>query len=152
MTRIDDSAAPPPANAPDPATMAHTHAAAYSLDRAWSLAEFQSLTDSPHVLALGDARAFLLARIIADEAEILTIATHPDHRRQGLARALLDQFHRAAQQRGAAHGFLEVAADNLPARALYQAAGYGQIGQRRAYYARASGGAADALILQRKLT
>ncbi len=132
--------------------MAQTHAAAYSLDRAWSLAEFQSLTDSPHVLALGDARAFLLVRIIADEAEILTIATHPAHRRQGLARALLEQFHKAAQQRGAAHAFLEVAADNLPARALYQAAGYTQIGQRRAYYARTGGKAADALILQRRLT
>ena len=132
--------------------MARIHAAANSLDRAWGLSEFVALTDSPHVLALGDDRAFVLARIIADEAELLTIATHPDHRRKGMARALLTRFHSAARTRGATHAFLEVAADNMAARALYGAAGYHQIGQRRAYYARATGPAADALVLQRGLS
>ncbi len=137
---------------PDAATMAQVHAAAYWMDRPWSLREFTDLRESPHVLALGDGRAFILARVIADEAEILTIATHPAHHRQGLARALLEQFHAAARQRGAARAFLEVAADNHAARALYAAAGYRQIGQRRAYYPRDTGQAADALILQITLT
>lgn len=137
---------------PDPAMMAQVHAAAYKLDRAWSRSEFAALVASPHVAAIGDARAFVLARFIADEAEILTIATHPAHQRQGLARALLDQFHATAEQRSAARAFLEVAADNLPARALYAACGYVPIGQRRAYYPRATGLAADALILERVIT
>lgn len=141
-----------PASLPDAATMAWVHAAAYQMDRPWSLREFTALVESPFVLALGDARAFILTRIIADEAEILTIATHPDHRRHGLACALLDQFHAAARERGAARAFLEVAADNHAARALYEAAGYRQIGQRRAYYLRDTGPAADALILQFALT
>jgi [ribosomal protein S18]-alanine N-acetyltransferase len=148
----------PPAPAPDPATatptpacMAAVHAAAYRLDRPWSLDEFTSLAASPHGLALGDARGFVLARIIADEAEVLTIATHPDHRRKGLALALLDRFHQAARARGAETAFLEVAADNAPARALYHAAGYRPAGLRRAYYARAGAGAVDALILRRTL-
>ena len=134
--------------APDAATMARIHAAAYRLDRPWSHAEFSGLMDSPHVIALGDDRAFLLARIIADEAEVLTIATHPDHRRQGLAHALLARFHAAAQAKGAVTAFLEVAADNAPARALYLSAGYAQAGLRRGYYDRADGPAADALILR----
>lgn len=138
--------------APDAATLARIHAAAYRLDRPWSCAEFDALIISPHVLVLGDARAFVLARIIADEAEVLTIATHPDHRRQGLASALLHQFHRMAATRGATTAFLEVAADNIPARTLYHAAGYGDAGKRRAYYDRADGPAADALILCRDLT
>jgi len=137
---------------PDAATMAQVHAAAYRMDRPWSLREFTDLLESPLVLALGDARAFILARVIADEAEILTIATDPAHRRQALARTLLDQFHAAAHTGGATRAFLEVAADNHAARALYEAAGYRQIGQRRAYYPRDTGPAADALILQRTLT
>jgi ribosomal-protein-alanine N-acetyltransferase len=137
--------------APDAATMTRIHTAAYRLDRPWTQAEFSGLMDSPHVIALGDDRAFILARIIADEAEVLTIATHPDHRRQGLARDLLAQFHAAAQAKGAVTAFLEVAADNAPALALYLSAGYVQAGLRRAYYDRADGPAADALILRRAL-
>lgn len=144
-----DSAIPAPA--PDAAMMARVHAAAYRLDRPWSLQEFASLLDSPHVMALGDRRAFVLARIIADEAEILTIATDPAYQRLGIARDLLVQFHAAAQARGATRAFLEVASDNLPAQALYALTGYRAAGRRRAYYARAHGSAADALILQRDL-
>ncbi|MDM7969307.1 MAG: GNAT family N-acetyltransferase [Paracoccaceae bacterium] len=136
---------------PTPACMAAVHAAAYRLDRPWSEAEFAGLTASPHVMAFGDARAILLTRIIADEAEVLTIATHPDHRRKGLARALLERFHAAARAHGATRAFLEVAADNTPALTLYLGAGYAQVGQRRAYYDRAAGPAADALVLERSL-
>ena len=131
--------------------MAALHAAAYRLDRPWTVAEFTALADNPHVLALGDHRAILLTRIIAGEAEVLTIATHPDHRRQGLARALLAQFHAMAQARGATTAFLEVAADNAPALALYRDMGYQPVGQRRAYYAREGAPPADALVLQRAL-
>lgn len=138
--------------APDAATTARIHAAAYRLDRPWTHSEFAALMGSPHVIALGDDRAFILAQIIADEAEVLTIATHPDHRRQGLARDLLVRFHAAARAKGAVTAFLEVAADNAPALALYLSAGYGQAGLRRAYYDRADGPAADALILRCLLT
>lgn len=139
-------------SAPDAEVMARIHAAAYRLDRPWTRAEFSGLMDSPHVIALGDDRAFILARIIADEAEVLTIATHPDHRRQGLARDLLARFHAAARAKGADTAFLEVAADNAAALALYLSAGYVQAGLRRAYYDRADGPAADALILRCHLT
>lgn len=140
-----------PDTAPDADTLAAVHAAAYRLDRPWTAAEFRGLTDSPHVLALGDARAFILVRIIADEAEVLTIATHPDHRRKGLARDLLARFHAEARARGAMSAFLDVAADNAPAIALYLGAGYAQTGQRRAYYPRQDAPAADALLLRRAL-
>jgi [ribosomal protein S18]-alanine N-acetyltransferase len=140
-----------PDTALDVDAMATVHAAAYQLDRPWTAAEFRGLTDSPHVLALGDTRAFILTRIIADEAEVLTIATHPDHRRKGLARSLLAQFHAAARARGATTAFLDVAADNAPAIALYLGAGYAQVGQRRAYYPRKNASAADALLMRRAL-
>ena len=147
MTTDSDGHMPPDAD-----TMARVHAAAYVLDRPWTLAEFSQLVQSLHVLRLGDSRAFVLARIIAGEAEILTIATHPDHRRNGLALRLLEQFHDLARNRGATTAFLEVAADNHAALTLYQGRGYKQVGTRRGYYERPRGPAADALIMQRPLT
>ena len=48
---------------------------------------------------------------------------------------------------GAVRLFLEVAEDNVAARALYERAGFGQIGRRKAYYAAPDGGRTDALVL-----
>lgn len=135
-----------------PETMARLHARAFAGQmRAWSTAEFQALLDSPLTFATGDERAFALGRAIADEAELLTLATDPAQRRHGLARACLAAFETAAQARGAHRAFLEVAADNAPALALYHAAGYVQIARRATYYARAAAPAIDALILQKPL-
>ncbi|MDT8326360.1 MAG: GNAT family N-acetyltransferase [Roseovarius sp.] len=133
-----------------PESMAQTHARAFAgQSRGWSAQEIADLLQSPLVFALGDARAFAIGRAIADEAELLTLATDPEHRRKGLARACLADFERAAQDRGALSAFLEVAADNAAARALYRFAGYEQIACRRGYYTRLDGAAVDALILQK---
>ncbi len=134
-----------------PEALARLHAAAFRDERPWTAAEFASLLSLPGKLLLGDARAILLARVAADEAEVLTLATDPAHRRQGLAAALLARFHAEAIKRGARRAILEVAEDNVPARALYARGGYAQAGRRPRYYRRASGQAADALLLARPL-
>ena len=134
-----------------PETLARLHAAAFTHPRPWSAQEFASLLDSPHVFAVGDARAFALGRVIADEAELLTIATDPAHRLQGLGRATLTAFHDAARARGATSAHLEVAADNTAANALYTAAGYAQTGLRPGYYNRPGARPVDALLLTRAL-
>ncbi|MCA0871031.1 ribosomal protein S18-alanine N-acetyltransferase [Seohaeicola saemankumensis] len=131
--------------------MAALHAAAFTQSRPWSAAEFAALLDSPHCFATGDARAFALVRVIADEAELLTIATHPEHQRQGLARSCMADWMQQAASRGAAYAFLEVAADNIGARALYERCGFATSGQRRGYYARPDGPAVDAIIMSRAL-
>jgi ribosomal-protein-alanine N-acetyltransferase len=135
--------------------LAATHSAAFTTDRPWSAAEFAGLLAHPATILTGDVRAFVIGRVILDEAEILTLATDPAHRRQGLARAALDAFLRSATARGASRAFIEVAADNLPARALYASAGFSEIARRAAYYpvTPRSGRTtrADALILARTL-
>ncbi len=135
-----------------PETLCATHARAFAgQGRGWSAAEFAALLDSPHTFVVGDARAFALGRAIAEEAELLTLATDPVHRRTGLARAALSAFETEARARGAVRGFLEVAADNAAARALYAAARWRECARRAAYYPRVGGAAADALILEKPL-
>ena len=90
----------------------------------------------------------VMARIAADEAEILTLAVLPDQRRQGLARILLEEAARQCEAVGAGTLFLEVATRNEAARALYGAQGFEEIGRRRGYYADGD----DALVMRRMLT
>ena len=71
--------------------------------------------------------------LVADEAEIITVAVAPASRRQGIARALMEHMLRLAT--GAkASVYLEVRTSNAPARALYRALGYAETGVRKNYY------------------
>jgi ribosomal-protein-alanine N-acetyltransferase len=135
-----------------PEDMAATHAAAFIQARPWSAAEFADLLAGKFTFVTGDARCFALVQVIADQAELLTIATHPDHQRRGLARAVMRDWLDMAATRGAACAFLEVAADNAPALALYSACGFTRDRQRPGYYRRASGPAVDAVLMSRPLT
>ncbi len=102
--------------------------------------------------ATGEARGLLFDLIVAGEAEILTIGVDPPARGQGIARALLADLFARAVAAGADHVLLEVAADNVAALQLYESAGFGQVGSRRAYYTRSHGGSTDAWLLRRNLT
>ncbi|MEZ5716069.1 MAG: GNAT family N-acetyltransferase [Paracoccaceae bacterium] len=134
-----------------PDALAALHARAYDRLRPWSAGEFTALLDSPHVFLCAVPHAFALGRAVADEAELLTIATDPAHRRQGLARAQLSAFDTEAASRGAARALLEVDAENAAAIALYLGAGYQVLATRPGYYALPDGSRADALIMARSL-
>ena len=135
-----------------PAALAATHAAAFAPERGWSAEEMAALLSDRGAVVAGEPDAFVLGRVTLDEAEILTVATRPALRRQGHAARALAAFERAAWQAGAVVIFLEVAADNAPAQALYAAAGYVPAGRRKGYYARATGPRVDALILRKSMT
>lgn len=129
----------------------HQHAFA-GQGRAWSAKEFAGLLQSDLVFAVGDSRAFALGRVIAGEAELLTLATHPEHRRLGLARDRLSEYEAAARGRDAVLSFLEVAADNPAALALYLKAGYRENTRRAGYYQRPGGQRVDALMMHKELS
>jgi ribosomal-protein-alanine N-acetyltransferase len=80
-------------------------------------------------------QAFLLAWDAADEVHLIDVVTHPDARRRGLARALVQTLVDHASTRRAALIALEVRRSNQAAIALYRAAGFRAVGMRRAYYA-----------------
>ncbi|MFD0860084.1 GNAT family N-acetyltransferase [Roseovarius aquimarinus] len=136
-----------------PDSLARLHARAFApTGRGWSAAEFAYLIDAPHCCLRHETYGFALSRVIAGEAELLTLATDPEHRRQGIAARLLAAVESAAMDMGADRQFLEVAADNPAARALYSAFGYAEIARRAGYYARPGGTPVDALVLSKELT
>ena len=78
--------------------------------------------------------AYIIGRIIAPEAEIYRIATHPDYRGRGVAYRLLDYAVKTERGRGLERLFLEVRSKNLAALSLYRAYGFEKIGIRKNYY------------------
>ncbi|MFC2969305.1 GNAT family N-acetyltransferase [Acidimangrovimonas pyrenivorans] len=128
-----------------PDALAALHARCFTTPRPWSADEFASLLSLPGCFLLTGTGGFLLGRAIAGEAELLTLAVAPETRRRGLGRTLLARFEAEAAARGAENAFLEVAADNAPARALYETAGWRQTGRRKNYY-RGAARAVDALL------
>jgi [ribosomal protein S18]-alanine N-acetyltransferase len=88
----------------------------------------------------------ILWRRIFDEAEILTVAVLPPWRRRGLGAQLLDRAMAAAAEGGALTMFLEAAADNQAALALYASREFQQVGLRKGYY-----GAIDGVTMSCRL-
>lgn len=82
----------------------------------------------------GSVVAMIVVWLIVDEAHVATIATHPDYRRQGIARRLLAHALRHMIQDGARSSFLEVRESNLIAQDMYRKFGYEISGRRRRYY------------------
>jgi len=77
---------------------------------------------------------FLLGWDVADELHVIDVATHPELRRRGVARALLDCAVNHARARQARLVLLEVRAGNGPAIALYTSHGFEETTVRRHYY------------------
>lgn len=102
-------------------------------------------------LVTGQGPGFALGRAIAGEAELLTLAVAPAARGQGHGRSILTAFEAQALAQEAEMAFLEVAADNAPAIALYQSAGYRESGLRKGYYTTPDGAKIDALLFKKAL-
>ena len=116
----------------DVAALAALHAT--SFPDAWSADAIRDLFAGPGVFAFYLPDGFVLARAVAGEAEILTLAVTPIARRRGHGRRLIGAVARHALELGASALFLEVAADNIAAQALYRGAGFASVGRRKAYY------------------
>jgi [ribosomal protein S18]-alanine N-acetyltransferase len=127
------------AGAVDAEAMAAIHGACFAKN--WTAGELAQLVTAPGCLSLlasaspkGTVQALLIVRSAGDEAEILTLAVDPSHRRQGLARALLTAAIHSLRKAGAKWLFLEVESGNESARGLYQSLGAVAVGRRPRYY------------------
>jgi len=138
----------------DAAALADLHAASFR--RGWSDGEFERLllernTVAHRAMTGRRLDGFILSRLVAGEAEILSVAVASARQGRGLARALLNLHLRRLAGLGARAVFLEVDEDNEPARRLYQRAGFREVGRRPGYYRQPNGNAATALVLRRDL-
>lgn len=71
---------------------------------------------------------------VLEEAHIISLAVHPDHRRQGIARSLLGALLQNAHDQGCDWATLEVRESNRPAQSLYESTGFKLLGRRQRYY------------------
>jgi ribosomal-protein-alanine N-acetyltransferase len=142
-----------PAGAESAALLGALHAEAFAPAERWSAQAIGLLMALPGHVGLiatdgGEPAGFALGRVAAQEAEVLTLAVRPAARRAGTARALMRALMAESARRGAGEMFLEVAADNAAARALYAGLGAAEAGRRRRYYPDGS----DALVLRLALS
>lgn len=143
-----------PLGARDSAEIHRIHAQVFH--HGWSSDDFRSLIAQETVFGFiarpqgrpAAACGFVLARLVAGEAEILTIAVAGEAQRQGIGRLLMDAVLRHLYQERAETLFLEVDEANVAAQALYRRLGFAKVGSRPAYY-ETENGRSSALILRR---
>ena len=118
----------------------------------WSEAAFRSFQENGgRILVAGNAgrvQGYLTAALAAGEGEIANIAVSPEHRRQGVGRALLSALEQEARASGICTLFLEVRLGNLPAQRLYEGVGYRAVGRRKNFYSLPT---EDALIYRKDI-
>ena len=103
--------------------------------------------DYPSLVALsegGEVCGYIGSARALDEAQIINVAVGPEHRRHGVASALLSEFEGLCQKNGIASVSLEVRVSNSGAIALYESFGYERLGLRKRFYRAPS---EDALVM-----
>lgn len=142
-----------PMQASDLADVERVERAAY--DYPWSRAVFRDcLLAGYYSLVLdvaGSVQGYAIMSVAASEAHILNLCVHPEMRRRGFGRSLLNALLFRAQEASVKQVFLEVRPSNLIAIELYRSAGFEQIGIRPAYY-QARNGRENAVVLSLALT
>lgn len=95
--------------------------------------------------AAGEVLGFIVFWVVHDEVHVLNVAVAAEHRRRGVARALMDEAALRGRSRGARLVTLEVRRSNAPALALYRALGYRDVAVRPRYYAEEG---EDAIVME----
>ena len=131
------------------AELAKIHGASFSYaPRPWTAEEFESLLTSPNIKLFEKTGGFAIFRFAGPEAELLTIAVDPAHRRQGIAKKLMLMGHESAKSAGVEEVFLEVSQENPHATSLYEQFGYEVRAIRENYYSGPNGQKINGLVMR----
>jgi ribosomal-protein-alanine N-acetyltransferase len=143
----------------DAETLADIHGEAFT--RTWSGEDFAGLLAAPGTFAVALRRqaafggrrmvGFVLLRVAADEAEVLTIAVRRDARGRGYGRMLMEEALRRLYRDRVAACFLEVNRTNAAAVGLYRSLGFVVAGERAQYYSDPQAGDRTALTMRLQL-
>ncbi|WP_418222842.1 ribosomal protein S18-alanine N-acetyltransferase [Clostridium isatidis] len=112
-----------------------------SFNTPWSKDSISNEVNNPlakYIVAIDNSNnelvGFIGAWIIADEADIMNIAVHPDYRKLGIASKLLASLIDLCKNLNCSKINLEVRASNLPAQNLYKKFSFIENGIRKGYY------------------
>lgn len=138
----------------DAASAAARHAEGFA--DPWSAASIEGLIANPNVLGLGWEEggrllAFALFQSSGGDCELLTIATDPARRGEGIAGALLAAAIAEISAGGDTRLLLDVAEDNTAGRRLYARFGFTEDGRRKRYYTAGRDVPVDAILMSRRL-
>ena len=104
----------------------------------WSLESLElMLTEQASALvALEDGRflGYVGMMCVLDEGQIINVAVHPDARRRGVGRSLMQAAEAYAKERGIVFLSLEVRESNIAARSMYSSLGWEEQGIRKGFY------------------
>ena len=122
----------------------------------WSKSSFEE--ELKNMLAI-----YLVARIdnkivgyigswmVIDECHITNIAIHPDYRRNGIAKKLVNELFKYCNEHGISYILLEVRANNISAQKLYESLGFLTDGVRKGYYKNPDGTYDDAVLMTKEI-
>ncbi|MBN9672777.1 ribosomal protein S18-alanine N-acetyltransferase [Roseibium aggregatum] len=137
--------------------IADIHAASFA--HAWNVGELARMKAQQGTLFLVARRSspygsrtplgFLILRIAADEAEVITIAVAPRQRGRGIGKKLMEAGLFRLYGERCSHLFLEVDATNETALLLYRDLGFREVGQRKGYYGKPDGGGDGTALVMR---
>lgn len=114
-------------------------------DKPWSESDFMDLKKSGCEIVASD-NGFIVWRVVADQAEIITIGVAPDARRSGIAESMILLMEQELKKQSIVNIFLEVSEVNYPAKKLYEKLGFTVVGKRPKYY-----DGIDAIIMSKAL-
>ena len=121
----------------------------------WSASQYNEEFSSPtrHFVVALDVQQNIIgyAGVFAPgaaEADILTVGVVPDHRGQGIAKALMSLITDWAHAQGSTAMMLEVKFDNSDAIGLYESLGYSKLNVRKDYF----GAGLDAQVMRLELS
>lgn len=134
-----------------PLKMAQIHEVCFTTPRPWSEAEIADLAASPLCFVACADDGFAILRKAGPEAELLTIAVHPNAQRKGTGAKLLSTMLTEAKNSGCEDVFLEVVASNAPAISLYHGAGFEDLNYRKGYYSGPDGEKVTALVMHKPI-
>ena len=95
----------------------------------------------------GAVVGYIGSQTCCDETDMMNVAVHSDHRRKGIAEALVRALVEELKAAGSRCLTLEVRASNEAAKSLYEKLGFFQVGRRPNYYRNPK---EDALILRKE--
>ena len=87
---------------------------------------------------------------VMDECHVTNIAVHSDYRKQGIASKLIKKMFNLCKEHQSAYILLEVRANNIPAKNLYEKFGFKSDGIRKGYYKNPDGTHEDAILMSKE--